>query len=191
MHNKWSASTSHRLRRRSEDLTIAPMQLPRGPKGGPCQLGGLRGRALRKRTATRDTCLWTRLQCLGIRPDGEYPELGLSDCTRQLKSCLPQWFREHGYLFGGRYSSLDDFLRAEWEGGFLGTWDANDLVTLLHTWQTGDVTLVGKQTYSAAHDDGSFQNVMGSIKAKGLIMPCKTDLYFPVRRMVFWRDNEC
>ena len=95
--------------------------------------------------------------------------------------CVHQWFREHGYLMNGRYSSLDDFLRAEWEGGWLGTWDANDMLTLLDTWQTGDVSLVGKSTYSAAHDEGGFQNALAGIKAKGLIMPCKTDLYFPVR----------
>ncbi|KAI0335111.1 homoserine O-acetyltransferase [Cubamyces sp. BRFM 1775] len=89
------------------------------------------------------------------------------------------WFREHGYLMSGRYSSLDDFLRAEWEGGFLGTWDANDLLTLLHTWQTGDVALVGKAGLVAEGDDASFVSALSGIKARGLIMPCKTDLYFP------------
>ncbi|KAH9858417.1 homoserine O-acetyltransferase [Lenzites betulinus] len=86
------------------------------------------------------------------------------------------WFRQHGYLMGGMYSSLDDWLRADWEGGFLGTWDANDLLVLLDTWQTGDVTLIGK---SSAGDDAAFSNALAGIKAKGLIMPCKTDLYFP------------
>lgn len=82
---------------------------------------------------------------------------------------------------GDTYASLEDFLRTEWEGGFLGTWDANDLITLLHTWQDGDVTLVGKGgEYRAAHNDDGFASTLASIKAKGLIMPCKTDLYFPV-----------
>ena len=92
-----------------------------------------------------------------------------------------QWFREHGYRLGGACPTLEDFLRIEWEGGFLGTWDANDLVTLLHTWQNGDVTLVGSSKFSAAHNDDGFASALGAIKAKGLIMPCKTDLYFPVR----------
>lgn len=81
---------------------------------------------------------------------------------------------------GGMYSSLDDFIRADWEGGFLGTWDANDMLTLLNTWQTGDVSLVGKPIYDSVHDENGFQGVLAGIKAKGLIMPCKTDLYFPV-----------
>ena len=93
-----------------------------------------------------------------------------------------QWFRQHGYLMDGQYSSLEDFLRADWEGGFLGTWDANDMITLINTWQDGDVTLVGKSQFRAAHDDDGFVSVLKSIKAKGLIMPCKTDLYFPVCR---------
>ena len=75
---------------------------------------------------------------------------------------------------------MEDFLRTEWEGGFLGTWDANDLVTLLHTWYYGDVTLVGKSTFSASHNEDGFASTLSAIKAKGLIMPCKTDLYFPV-----------
>ena len=106
----------------------------------------------------------------------------------QCRTCAPlsvhlllQWFREHGYRLGGACPTLEDFLRIEWEGGFLGTWDANDLVTLLHTWQHGDVTLVGSSKFSAAHNDDGFASTLGAIKAKGLIMPCKTDLYFPVR----------
>lgn len=80
----------------------------------------------------------------------------------------------------GLYASLDDFMRADWEGGFLGTWDANDLITLLHTWQTGDVSLIGKPGLATESDDAAFTNSLAGIKAKGLIMPCKTDLYFPV-----------
>jgi len=83
------------------------------------------------------------------------------------------WFREHGYLFDGKYASLDDFLRAEWDDGFLA-WDANDVLVLLRTWQLGDVSKI-----SSVSDTGDFAHVLTSIKAKGLIMPCKTDLYFP------------
>lgn len=55
------------------------------------------------------------------------------------------------------------------------------MLCLLRTWQNGDVTLVGTSLVSAAHNDNGFASVMGGIKAKGLIMPSKTDLYFPVR----------
>jgi len=81
------------------------------------------------------------------------------------------WFREHKYLHDGRYPDLATFLREEWEAGFLGSWDANDLLTLMNTWQTGDVSLV--------RDGGDLDKCLSQIKAKGLIMPSKTDLYFP------------
>ncbi|KAG2150371.1 Alpha/Beta hydrolase protein [Suillus clintonianus] len=81
------------------------------------------------------------------------------------------WYAKKGYLFDGKYTSLNDFLREDWEGGFLEGWDANDLLTLLNTWQMGDVSLI--------RDGGYFANCLGAIKARGLIMPCKKDLYFP------------
>ena len=83
-----------------------------------------------------------------------------------------QWFRQHGYLHDGKYASLDDFIRAEWEGDYL-EWDANDLLTLLHTWQSGDIA-------ESVGGGADFADILASLKPKGLIMPCKTDLYFPV-----------
>ncbi|KIP08112.1 hypothetical protein PHLGIDRAFT_117538 [Phlebiopsis gigantea 11061_1 CR5-6] len=86
------------------------------------------------------------------------------------------WYREKLYLYGGKYTCLDDFLRAEWETGFLANWDANDMLTLLRTWQMGDVS---KASVVGASLQGDLVGVLKTISAKGLIMPCKTDLYFP------------
>ncbi|KAF9558701.1 alpha beta hydrolase fold protein [Agrocybe pediades] len=69
------------------------------------------------------------------------------------------------------YPDLQTFLREDWEASFLGSWDANDLLTLLNTWYTGDVSLI--------RDGGDLDKCLKQIKAKGLIMPSKTDLYFP------------
>ncbi|TFK54476.1 hypothetical protein OE88DRAFT_1733130 [Heliocybe sulcata] len=80
------------------------------------------------------------------------------------------WFRNHGYLLDGLYSSLEDFLRERWEGNYLNFWDANDMLALVNTWQTADVSKV--------KDGGDLEKCLGAIKVKGLIMPCKTDLYF-------------
>jgi len=71
-----------------------------------------------------------------------------------------------------RYPDLASFLRERWEDRFLQNWDANDLITLLHTWQNGDVSKI--------RHDGDLQACLTNIQAKGLIMPSKTDLYFPV-----------
>ncbi|KAH0827894.1 alpha beta hydrolase fold protein [Lanmaoa asiatica] len=94
-----------------------------------------------------------------------------SFCRLSRALIVPKWFRKKLYLFDGTYSDLHVFLREEWEAGFLTGWDANDLLTLLHTWQVADV--------SAIRDNGDLGKSLSAIKAKGLIMPCKTDLYFP------------
>ncbi|OJT10960.1 Homoserine O-acetyltransferase [Trametes pubescens] len=80
------------------------------------------------------------------------------------------WFRGHLYEMGGLYPTLDAFMREGWEGRYVANWDANDMLALLDTWQRGDV--------SSVRDGGDFVGCLGAIKAKGLIMPCKTDLYF-------------
>lgn len=72
-----------------------------------------------------------------------------------------------------RYPDLNSWLREAWEGRYVTFWDANDMLALLNTWQTGDISLV--------RDNGDLEKALKSIKAKGLIMPSKTDLYFPVR----------
>ncbi|KAJ3556026.1 hypothetical protein NM688_g2255 [Phlebia brevispora] len=87
------------------------------------------------------------------------------------------WYRNHGYLMDGQYKDLEDFLRGDWEGDFLSErWDANDLVTLLNTWSTGDCSKVGKVSSAL---QGDLSSVLGSLPMKALIMPSKTDLYFP------------
>ena len=55
----------------------------------------------------------------------------------------------------------------------MANWDANDMLALLATWQAGDV--------SAVRHGGDFEACMRGIKAKVLLLPCKTDLYFCVR----------
>lgn len=67
-------------------------------------------------------------------------------------------------------------MRGYWEAAHLA-WDANDLVTLFHTWYDGDVSKI--------RDGGNLAQCLASITAKGLIMPCKTDLYFPVSPLLY------
>jgi homoserine O-acetyltransferase len=70
------------------------------------------------------------------------------------------------------YSSLEDFLVAFWEGFFLPK-DANNLLTMLWTWQNGDIG--DNDIYK-----GDFKAALSAIKAKAYVMPGQTDLYFPV-----------
>jgi homoserine O-acetyltransferase len=69
------------------------------------------------------------------------------------------------------YSSLEDFLVAFWEGFFLPK-DANNLLTMLWTWQHGDIS--DNEIFQ-----GDLKKALGAIKAKAYVMPGQTDLYFP------------
>lgn len=46
------------------------------------------------------------------------------------------------------------------------------MLTLINTWQSGDISQI--------RDGGDYARALSNITAKGLIMPSKTDLYFPV-----------
>ncbi|KZV75815.1 homoserine acetyltransferase [Peniophora sp. CONT] len=107
--------------------------------------------------------------------DGHYtstPQYGIRAFARVYSAWAygQTWYRQHGYLFSGKHAILDTFIREEWEQRFVGSWDANDMLALLHTWQTGDVSRV--------RHDGDLKSCLKDIKAKMLVMPCETDLYF-------------
>jgi homoserine O-acetyltransferase/O-succinyltransferase len=70
------------------------------------------------------------------------------------------------------HTSLEDFLVRFWEGFFLDERDANNLLTMLWTWQNGDIGLT-------PGFDGSFEGALASIGARAIVMPAEKDLYFP------------
>jgi homoserine O-acetyltransferase len=70
------------------------------------------------------------------------------------------------------YSSLEDFLVGFWEGFFLDDRDPNNLLTMLWTWQNGDVG--GTPGF-----DGDTVAALKSIKARLIDLPAEKDLYFP------------
>jgi homoserine O-acetyltransferase len=72
---------------------------------------------------------------------------------------------------GMGHSSLEDFLVSFWEGFFLPK-DANNLLTMLWTWQNGDV---GR----TPGFDGDTERALGAIRARAIVMPAEKDLYFP------------
>ena len=69
--------------------------------------------------------------------------------------------------------SLEDFLVGFWEGFFLDRRDPNNLLTMLWTWQNGDV---GE---TPGPFDGDQVAALQSIKAKMIVLPALKDLYFP------------
>ncbi len=80
------------------------------------------------------------------------------------------FYREEVYRDIG-YSSLEDYLVEFWEGRRLGA-DANDLLAMLRTWQNADISANEKY-------NGDFARALGSITARAIVMPGRTDLYFP------------
>ena len=51
------------------------------------------------------------------------------------------------------------------------------MLTLLRTWQMGDISKIKTVSQSL---QGDLAGVLKTVTAKALVMPCKTDLYFPV-----------
>jgi homoserine O-acetyltransferase len=74
------------------------------------------------------------------------------------------------------FASIDDFLAGVWDPLFLER-DPNDLLAMIWTWQHADIC--ANERYG-----GDFDAALRAIKAKAVVMPSATDLYFPVA------DNE-
>lgn len=111
--------------------------------------------------------------------DGEYKEPAVKG-TRAFSrvystwALCQAWFREKSWTKLG-FGSLEEYLDAYWGGGS----DANDLLCLTWTWQHGDITVY----YPEDGDD--LGKTLGRVKAKCLVMPSRTDQYFPPE------DSEC
>ena len=77
-----------------------------------------------------------------------------------------QVYRELGY------TSLEDFLVGFWEGFFLDRRDPNNLLTMLWTWQSGNIG-------NTPGFDGDHVKALNSITARTIALPAEKDLYFP------------
>jgi homoserine O-acetyltransferase len=113
--------------------------------------------------------------------DGWYekqPDKGLRAAARVYAGWgLSQTFCRHELdisVLG--YRTIEDFLVGFWEGWLLAK-DANNLLGMLWTWQHGDIS--DNEVFG-----GDIVKALSAIRAKAIIMPSATDLYFPVA------DNE-
>jgi homoserine O-acetyltransferase len=69
-------------------------------------------------------------------------------------------------------SSVEDFLVSHWEARFLKR-NADDLMAMLWTCQNADVS--ANELYR-----GDLDKALGAVRARTLVMPSESDLYFPV-----------
>jgi homoserine O-acetyltransferase len=80
------------------------------------------------------------------------------------------WYRAGLHLSSTGARSLDDFLDHHWEPGFaLG---AADLLAQLRTWYASDIS--ANETFG-----GDLATALAAIRARVLLLPSETDLYFP------------
>ncbi|EEP82199.1 homoserine acetyltransferase [Uncinocarpus reesii 1704] len=82
------------------------------------------------------------------------------------------FYRERLYETTLGYKDLEDFMVNFWERHFAPK-DPDDLLVMLDTWQKGDIS-------QQAPYNGNFEMALKGIKARALILPGKTDLYFPL-----------
>jgi homoserine O-acetyltransferase len=105
---------------------------------------------------------------------GDYtapPEAGLKAFARVYAGWgFSQAFYRDGHYRELGFETVEDLL-LDWEEDHLD-WDANDLLAMLWTWQQGDIS--ANDRYS-----GDFKAALGAIRARAIVMPCTTDLYFP------------
>ena len=99
------------------------------------------------------------------------PEAGLRAMGRIYAGwAARQTFYRRELWRGLGFTSLEDFLVRNWEANYLRR-DADDLLCQLWTWQNGDIS--ANDLYR-----GDLQMALAGIKARVLLMPSATDLYF-------------
>lgn len=101
----------------------------------------------------------------------EHPVRGLRAMGRVYAgwAMSQAFYREKLYEAAG-FSSLEDFLVRSWEANFLRR-DAHDLLASLDTWMASDIS-------DNAIFGGDLVQALGSITARSIVMPSRTDLYF-------------
>ena len=116
--------------------------------------------------------------------NGDYtspPEAGLKAFARVYAGWAfsQAFYRERLHRELG-FETFEDLL-VDWERDHLH-WDANDLLAKLWTWRHADIS---------ANDEygGDFKNALRAIRARAILIPCTTDLYFPPQDNAFEADH--
>lgn len=81
------------------------------------------------------------------------------------------WFENECYKEQG-FDSLAAWNADGWENGWKG-WTPEDMLIMLGMWQRGDVSAC------IADSKGDLNSALAQIKPRMLVMPCRTDQYFP------------
>ena len=153
-------------------------------------------------TNSIDYVAWRQMTEKKQRGEGQFtgdweklrPERGLRAFGRCYSAWLtsPAWFRERWWSRRGLgFASVDEWIARGCEDTIL-TWDAQDLLVLSRMWQMADVGRVvpgqemepatlggGVGSDTDGDGDDRYHKALRSIQAEALVMPCRTDQYFP------------
>ena len=131
------------------------------------------------RTSVHNTCFLEGMRAV-LTSDpawqgGDYdapPAAGLRATGRAWAPWPPSqgFYRAEAYRDLG-FGSLDEFLAGYWERWALSL-DANDLLAQIDTWIRSDIS--ANELY-----DSRFEDALGAIRARAMVMPGSTDTYFP------------
>lgn len=107
--------------------------------------------------------------------DGEYIEPAIKGTQAFARAystwaLSSAWFRQKNWERLG-CSGVEEYLQTNWDMG-MGALDAHDLLCMLECWRRGDISSHGRVK-------GDLSSALASIKAEVLLMPSRTDLYFP------------
>ena len=107
--------------------------------------------------------------------DGDYespPAAGLRALARAWAPWPPSqgFYREEKYQDLG-FASLEAFLVDYWETMYLSL-DANNILAQISTWQRADIS--ANDLYG-----GDFAAALAATRAHAIVLPCRTDTYFP------------
>ncbi len=102
----------------------------------------------------------------------QQPRKGLEAVGRAYAAWAmsPQFYRQGLHLQDGA-ASVADYVTRRWAPNFLAR-DANDLLCMIDTWQTADVA-------TDPSFGGSRSRALATIDVPALVMPSRTDMYFP------------
>lgn len=107
--------------------------------------------------------------------DGHYtspPVRGL----RAFGTAYAGWAFSQAFYRNGLYRQCGfetpQALMEDWAEDHAENWDANNLLAKLRTWQLGDIS--ANPLY-----EGDFEAALAAIRARAILIPCTTDLYFP------------
>jgi len=106
---------------------------------------------------------------------GEYsepPAKGIVAVGRLYASwAMSQSFYREGLHLTHGVASLQDYLEKHWDRNFFHS-DANDLLAMLETWKAADLS--DNDRYAR-----NWKEALAAITCPAIVMPCRTDLYFP------------